>query len=170
MNNVMSVLTILKYPDPFLKKVMATVPQSEFGTTQLETEISNMYETMYEREGIGLAATQVGINKRIFVMDHTEDRNSVCAFINPKILSKFGSVESEEGCLSFPGICVKVLRAERVIVEAYDLAGECFELDVEGIAAICVQHEIDHLDGITFFDHLSRLKRERAEKKYYKLS
>ncbi|MCF6767856.1 peptide deformylase [Thiotrichales bacterium 19S11-10] len=163
----MAKLEVLKYPNPFLKKKVNPIDINQIKT--FETVISDMIETMYHAKGIGLAATQVGIDARIFVMDLSDNSSDPVVFINPEIIKTEGEVTYEEGCLSFPGIFTKVKRAEKVTVSAYDRNGERFEIDAHGLQAICIQHETDHLNGITFFDHLSPLKRQLAEKKFNKL-
>ncbi|MCF6765953.1 peptide deformylase [Thiotrichales bacterium 19S3-7] len=163
----MALLEVLKYPNPFLKKKVDEVNLEN--VENYADTIANMIETMYHTRGIGLAATQVGINARIFVMDLSEDRSKAMCFINPEIIETHGSVLFEEGCLSFPGMFVKVDRAEKIKVKAYDQTGKAFELEADGLQGICIQHETDHLNGITFFDHLSPLKRKLAEKKFSKL-
>ncbi|MCF6775886.1 peptide deformylase [Thiotrichales bacterium 19X7-9] len=162
----MALLEVLKYPNPFLKKKVDNVNIEQIES--LSETIKNMFETMYHTRGIGLAATQVGINARIFVMDLSEDRSKGMCFINPEIIESHGSTLFEEGCLSFPGVFVKVNRAEKIKVKAYDETGKSFELEADGLKGICIQHETDHLNGITFFDHLSPLKRKMAEKKFSK--
>jgi peptide deformylase len=127
-----------------------------------------MLETMYAAPGIGLAATQVNVSKRVVVMDVSEEKNQPMAFINPILLEREGESESEEGCLSVPGFYETVCRAGRVRVSALDRDGEPFELDASGLLAVCIQHEIDHLDGKLFVDYLSALKRDRIRKKLEK--
>lgn len=121
-----------------------------------------MAETMYEAPGIGLAATQVDVHQRVVVIDVSEDKSALQVFINPEIIEREGEQVCEEGCLSVPGIYEKVARAERVRVRALDVEGKPFELAAEGLLAVCIQHEIDHLDGKLFVDYLSRLKRDRV--------
>jgi peptide deformylase len=130
--------------------------------------IDDMLETMYAARGIGLAATQVNVHKRVLVTDISEGRNQPRAFINPEILSRDGSETSEEGCLSVPGYYDEVQRAARVRVRALDRDGKSFEEDLDGLLAVCVQHEIDHLDGKLFVDYLSEMKRQRVRKKLEK--
>jgi peptide deformylase len=122
-----------------------------------------MAETMYEAPGIGLAATQVDVHKRVVVIDVSEDKSKLFAFINPEILDRSGEQVCEEGCLSVPGIYEKVTRSERVKVRALDPQGEPFTLEAEGLLAVCIQHEIDHLDGKVFVEHLSQLKQSRIK-------
>ena len=125
--------------------------------------IADMAETMYEAPGIGLAATQVDVHKRVVVIDVSEDKSKLFAFINPEILDRSGEQVCEEGCLSVPGIYEKVTRSERVKVRALDPQGEPFTLEAEGLLAVCIQHEIDHLDGKVFVEHLSQLKQSRIK-------
>ena len=161
-------LEVLTYPDPFLKKKVDPIELEKIN--DFKETVDNMIETMYQSNGIGLVATQVGINARIFVMDLSEKHTEAQAFINPEIIEKKGETTFEEGCLSFPGVYAKVKRANKVKVKAYDKDAKAFELEAEGLQAVCIQHELDHLNGITFFDHLSPLKRQMVEKKYKKLN
>jgi peptide deformylase len=161
----MTRLTILEFPDPRLRTravPVATVDNS------LRDLIDDMLETMYAARGIGLAATQVNVHKRVLVTDVSEGRNQPRAFINPEILSRDGSETSQEGCLSVPGYYDEVQRAARVRVRALDRDGKSFEEDLDGLLAVCVQHEIDHLDGKLFVDYLSEMKRQRVRKKLEK--
>jgi peptide deformylase len=134
----------------------------------IRTLVADMLETMYVAPGIGLAATQVDVHKRILVLDVSEDRDEPYCLINPELLSQEGSASYEEGCLSVPGVFEAVDRAERIRVRAQDQQGELQEFDADGLLAICIQHEIDHLDGKLFVDYLSTLKRERLKKKAVK--
>lgn len=161
----MAILNILHYPDPRLRTKAATVENVDDSIKQL---VSDMFETMYDAPGIGLAATQVNVHKRILVLDITEDRTDPICFINPEILDYKGKVKMEEGCLSVPAIYEPVDRYEWVKVRALDKNGEQFELEAEGLLAVCVQHEMDHLEGKLFVDYLSMLKRERIKKKLEK--
>jgi len=154
----MAVLTILEYPDPRLRKVAA--PVAAF-PPDIERLVRDMAETMYAAPGIGLAATQVDVHKRIIVMDVSEARDELRVFVNPEIVLSEGEAEREEGCLSVPGYYDKVTRAARIRVRAQDARGEAFELDAEGMLAVCIQHEMDHLVGRVFVDHLSPLKQAR---------
>lgn len=163
----MSILKVVQYPNPVLKKVCE--PVTDFDG-ELQTFIDNLLETMYGEDGMGIAANQVGVSKRIFIMDEQSyDSKSPIIFINPEIVSKSEEeVEDTEGCLSFRGISVVVKRANIVTVKALDRHGKEFICERSGYAAKCLQHEYDHLDGITFFDYLSALKRKMAEKKLQK--
>ncbi len=158
----MSRLTILEYPDPRLRTRARPVEQFD---AQLGQLIDDLFETMYEAPGIGLAATQVDVHRRLIVMDVSDDRSEPLVFINPEILEREGAAKTEEGCLSVPGIFDDVQRAARIRVRAQDRAGVVFERDLEGVVAVCVQHEMDHLEGKLFVDYLSDLKRDRIRKK-----
>jgi peptide deformylase len=161
----MARLPILEFPDPRLRTKAAPVQEVDASIRKL---IDDMFETMYAAPGIGLAATQVNVHKRVIVIDVTEDRSQPIALINPEILSREGVEETEEGCLSVPGIYDKVRRAEKVRVRTLDRNGKQIEIDAEGLLAVCIQHEIDHLDGKLFVDYLSELKRTRIRKKLEK--
>jgi len=161
----MANLTILHFPDERLRTVAKPVEQVN---DALRTLIDNMFETMYDAPGIGLAATQINVHKRLIVIDVSEEKDQPLVLINPEILEKGGEEEMDEGCLSVPGIYEKVQRAERVKVRAQDRNGEPFELEADGLLAVCIQHEIDHLDGKLFVDYLSTLKRQRIKKKLEK--
>ena len=161
----MALLPILHYPDPRLKKRAEPVTEVDESIRRLAAD---MAETMYAAPGIGLAATQVDVHKRVIVIDVTEDRSGLTVLINPEILAKEGEVVSEEGCLSVPGIYEKVKRSERVTVRALNLEGETVEIAAEGLLAVCLQHEIDHLDGKVFVDYLSPLKQSRVKAKLAK--
>jgi peptide deformylase len=163
----MARLEILHFPDPRLRKRAIPVERVDDGIRQL---VDDMLETMYEAPGIGLAATQVNVQRQVIVIDISEDRNAPLALINPEILSREGEEEMEEGCLSVPGYYETVRRADRVRVRALDRDGESFEMDADGLLAVCIQHEMDHLDGKLFVDYLSPLKRSRIQKKLEKLA
>ncbi|MGY6630942.1 MAG: peptide deformylase [Wenzhouxiangella sp.] len=161
----MSRLEILEFPDPRLRRVARPVES----VTERERQLAaDMLETMYEARGIGLAATQVNKGVRLVVMDLSEARNEPRFFINPEIVDRSGTQTCEEGCLSVPGIYAEVERAEKVTIRALDLEGETFELEADGLLAVCIQHEIDHLDGKVFVDYLSPLKRRMVEKRLRK--
>jgi peptide deformylase len=159
---LMSRLTILEYPDPRLRTRARPVEQFD---AALEKLIADMFETMYEAPGIGLAASQVDVHRRLIIMDVSEDRSQPLVFINPEILQREGAAKTEEGCLSVPGVYDDVERAARVRVRAQDQTGAVFERDLDGVVAVCLQHEMDHLEGKLFVDYLSDLKRDRIRKK-----
>jgi peptide deformylase len=161
----MALLKILHYPDPRLHTVAKPVTGVDAEIRQLA---SDMAETMYAAPGIGLAATQVDRHVRLIVVDVSEQKNRLLTLINPRILTKEGEAVREEGCLSVPGIYDKVTRAEHIRVQALDLEGKSFELDAVGLLAVCIQHEIDHLDGKVFVEYLSRLKQTRIRHKLLK--
>lgn len=161
----MALLPILRFPDPRLKKVAAPVSQV---TDQIRKLAADMAETMYEAPGIGLAATQVDVHKRVVVIDISEEKNQLLVLINPELVTCDGLALGEEGCLSVPGIYDKVERAERVTVKYIDQDGRSQTLDADGLLAVCIQHELDHLDGKVFVDHLSQLKQARIKTKLAK--
>ncbi|VAW75680.1 Peptide deformylase [hydrothermal vent metagenome] len=161
----MAKLEILHFPDTRLRKKASTVSVVDDAVRQL---VDNMLETMYAAPGIGLAATQVNVHQRVVVIDLTEEQNEPRVFINPEILSQDGVEEMDEGCLSVPGIYETVQRAERISVRALDREGQTFEQEADGLLAVCIQHEIDHLEGKLFVDYLSQLKRNRIRKKLEK--
>ena len=161
----MSLLQILQYPDKRLHTVARPIAQV---TDEIRQLADDMAETMYAAPGIGLAATQVDRHVRLIVVDVSEHKNALLVLINPEILDKDGEVVGEEGCLSVPGIYDKVCRAEHIRVRALDQDGNPFELEADGLLAICIQHEIDHLDGKVFVEYLSRLKQERIKTKLIK--
>lgn len=163
-------LQILKYPHKTLTEVAASVEASEIND-ELRAQIAEMKELMHDHNGMGLAAVQVGIKKRFFIMvdDVNPDTANVITIINPEIIEHEGSVTDEEGCLSFPGVSAKVQRYNKVKIRAIDEFGNDIELEHDGYISRCIQHEIDHLNGITYFDHLGPLKRKMIEKKYKKL-
>ncbi|MBS0327713.1 MAG: peptide deformylase [Proteobacteria bacterium] len=161
----MALLPILEYPDPRLKKVAAPVGRV---TPEIRRLVADMAETMYSAPGIGLAATQVNVHKQVLVLDVSEHRDELRVFIDPILLEAAGEAENEEGCLSVPGYYDKVTRPERVRVRAQNEHGESFELDADGLLAVCIQHEMDHLLGKVFVDYLSPLKRARLAAKLRK--
>ena len=161
----MALLPILRYPDPRLHTRAAPVLNVDDSIRKL---VADMAETMYEAPGIGLAATQVDVHQRVVVIDVSEDNSALLALINPEIISRSGEQVCEEGCLSVPGIYDKVTRAETVRVRALDQQGKTFELDAEGLLAVCIQHELDHLDGKVFVEYLSKLKQTRIKDKLAK--
>ena len=154
----MALLNILEYPDPRLKKVAARVTAF---TPEIERLVADMAETMYAAPGVGLAATQVDVHKRIIVIDISETKDQLRVFVNPELVAADGEAECEEGCLSVPGYYDKVVRAASVTVRAQDARGEPFEIAADGLLAVCIQHEMDHLDGKVFVEYLSPLKRAR---------
>ena len=161
----MALLKILHYPDPRLHTVAKPVSEVDDAIRGLAAD---MAETMYSAPGIGLAATQVDRHIRLSGVDISEPTNRLLTLINPRILMKEGESVHEEGCLSVPGIYDKVARAEHIRVQALDLAGKTFEMDATGLLAVCIQHEIDHLDGKVFVEYLSRLKQTRIRHKLQK--
>ena len=161
----MAILNILHFPDPRLRHKAKPVVHVDDALRKL---VDDMFETMYAAPGIGLAATQVNIAQRLVVIDVTPDKTRPLCFVNPEILEKSGEEEMEEGCLSVPGYYDVVRRAERVKVRALDRNGQPFEIDTDGLLAVCIQHEIDHLDGKLYVDYLSELKRQRLRKKIEK--
>jgi peptide deformylase len=161
----MSLLTILEFPDPRLRTQATPVKQVDVALRAL---CDDMIETMYAANGIGLAATQVNVHQRLVVIDVSEERNQPRVFINPEILEREGVEVTEEGCLSVPGAYENVERAEQVTVKALDRDGNEFTLQADGLLAVCIQHELDHLQGKLFVDYLSDLKRTRIRKKLEK--
>ena len=162
----MSLLSIAHFPEPILLTVGKPVAEEEFGS-DLERVVGDMFDTMYDAGGVGLAAPQVFDSRRLFVMDvpDEEGKSNRVTFINPEIISVEGKQVGEEGCLSFPGLFQTVQRQMRVIVQAQDVTGVKFELDLKDLAARCVLHETDHCDGIVFLDRMSPLKRQLAKRK-----
>ncbi len=162
----MAILEVLRFPDERLRTVARNVVSFDSTVQQI---IDDMFETMYAEEGIGLAATQVNIHQRIIVIDTSEDRTGQLVLINPEMLEQRGSTGIEEGCLSVPECRALVPRAEWVKIRAMDPQGEQFELETDGLLAICIQHEMDHLVGKLFVDYLSPLKRQRIRQKMLKM-
>lgn len=158
----MATLSVLRFPDPRLKLVAK--PTESFDA-ELASIATNLFETMYEFDGVGLAATQVNVLQRIFVIDLSDNRSQPMCFVNPTITASVGEITHEEGCLSFPGAYAKVKRKEQITVEYFDLEGQPHTLEAQGLLSICIQHELDHLDGVTFFDHLSSLKQKLIRSK-----
>jgi peptide deformylase len=154
----MGLLSILRYPDPRLRQRSAKVDRVDDRIRKL---IKDMADTMYAAPGVGLAATQVDVHLQVIVIDISETRDQLRVFINPELLAASGDADVEEGCLSVPGVYEKVRRAERVTVRALDAGGELFTLAAEGLLAVCIQHEMDHLEGKVFVERLSRLKQGR---------
>ena len=155
----MPLLNILRYPDARLHKVAAPVTVFDEGLKRL---VADMAETMYAAPGIGLAASQVDVHKQVIVVDVSDRRDSLVVLVNPEILETSGVSDIEEGCLSVPGVYDVVERAERVKVRAYDQNGKTFTLEAQGLLAVCIQHEMDHLKGKVFVEYLSQLKQQRV--------
>ncbi len=161
----MALLKVLEFPDPRLRTKAAPVAAVD---DALRALIDDMFETMYAAPGIGLAATQVDVHRRLLVTDVSSEKNEPHVLINPEIIEREGHTISEEGCLSVPGFYAEVQRAERIRVRFLDRQGETVEQDMDGLLAICVQHEMDHLDGKLFVDYLSETKRQRIRKRLLK--
>jgi peptide deformylase len=166
MERLLSILTILEFPDDRLRKVAAVVKTVD---DKIQKLVDDMLETMYHEHGVGLAATQVNVHQRIIVIDVSENKDEPLCLINPEIVEKYGEKENEEGCLSVPNFFEKVKRGERVRVKALDRNGQSFEFEATDLLSVCVQHEIDHLNGKLFVDYISSLKRQRIKKKLEKL-
>lgn len=163
----MAVMEILEFPDPRLRTVAKPVQKVD---DELRKLIDDMLETMYDASGIGLAATQVNVHQRLLVLDVSEERDQPLVFVNPEITPLTDDTKTyDEGCLSVPGFYETVERTDRIRVKALNRDGDSFEMDCDGLLAVCLQHEIDHLDGKLFVDHISRLKRDRIKKKMEKL-
>lgn len=158
----LNILPVRIYPDPILKQVCEPVSEVD---QEIKTLVQNMFLTMYHRNGVGLSANQVGILKRVFVMDTSESGNRRRVFINPEIIWSKNEKRWKEGCLSFPGVFAFVKRPDHIKVRALDEEGKTFDLDLEGLDAVCFQHELDHLNGITFYDHLSVVQKNLIKKK-----
>lgn len=161
----MAILEILEFPDPRLRTVAKPVEQVD---DALRKTIDDMFETMYAAPGIGLAATQVNVHKRLLVLDISDEKNQPMVFINPSFEPVAGQQEYNEGCLSVPGYYDNVTRHDRIRVKALDRLGQPFEIEADGLLSVCIQHEMDHLDGKLFVDYLSRLKRDRVKNKLEK--
>ena len=161
----MAQLPILRYPDPRLYKKAATVREFD---PKLRTLVKDMAQTMYAAPGIGLAATQVNVHKRVIVIDVSDVHDQLLVFVNPEIVLREGIQYRDEGCLSVPGIYEPVERAQRISVKADDVHGKLFTLNAEDLLSVCIQHEMDHLEGKVFLDHLSSLKRTRIRSKMLK--
>ena len=164
--NAMAILGILHFPDPRLRNSAEPVQTVDDDVRKL---VDDMLETMYAAPGIGLAAVQINVPKRVITIDTSEDRSQPLCLINPEIVERRGSQEMEEGCLSVPGIYETVQRSDWIKVEALNRQGEPFTLETDGLLSVCVQHEMEHLDGKLFVDHLSTLKRQRIRKRVEKL-
>jgi peptide deformylase len=161
----MAILNILRYPDARLHKVAIPITVFDAGLKKL---VADMTETMYAAPGIGLAATQIDVHKQVIVVDVSERRDSLVVLVNPEIVEATGDSDIEEGCLSVPGIYELVARAERVKVRAHDQNGNAFTLEAQGLLAVCIQHEMDHLKGKVFVENLSQLKQQRIRAKLAK--
>ena len=161
------ILEILKYPDKRLRTVAKPV---ENVNSEIKKQVKDMFETMYDAPGIGLAATQVNFHQRLIVVDVSEECNEPICLINPEIIEKNGEIEWEEGCLSVPNYYESVKRANEIKVSALNELGQSFEIEASEMLAVCIQHEMDHLNGILFVDHLSKLKQKRLKKKAEKQS
>ena len=158
----MALLEILEFPDPRLRTVAKPITQVD---DQIRKLVDDMLETMYDAPGIGLAATQINVHKRLVVIDVSEEKNQPLVLINPEFDVITGEQDYDEGCLSVPGYYEKVTRAEKILLKALDRSGEPYEMECDGLLSVCIQHEIDHLDGKLFVDHISKLKRERIRTK-----
>ncbi|MCC4634614.1 peptide deformylase [Xanthomonas dyei] len=165
----MALLPILEFPDPRLRTKAVPVDAAEVTSPAFQTLLDDMFQTMYEAPGIGLAASQVDVHKRFMVIDVSEEKNAPQVFINPEIATRQGEQVYQEGCLSVPGIFADVSRADAITVRYLDRQGQAHELSTEGLLAVCIQHEMDHLDGKLFVDYLSPLKREMVRKKLAKM-
>ncbi|MGL4690681.1 MAG: peptide deformylase [Stenotrophomonas maltophilia] len=164
----MALLPILEFPDPRLRTKAALIDAADVTTPAFQTLIDDMFQTMYDAPGIGLAASQVDVHKRFMVIDVSEEKDTPMVFINPEIVANEGGQVYQEGCLSVPGIFADVTRANQITVRFLDRDGVAQELTTDGVLAVCVQHEMDHLDGKLFIDYLSPLKREMVRKKLAK--
>jgi peptide deformylase len=164
----MALLPILEFPDPRLRTRAVDVDPAALATPAFQALLDDMFETMYEAPGIGLAASQVDVHQRFMVIDVTDDRSRPLVFVNPEIVASEGGQVYQEGCLSVPGIFADVTRSNQITVQALDRNGQPFELEADGLLAVCVQHEMDHLAGKVFVDYLSPLKREMVRKKLLK--
>lgn len=164
----MAILPILEFPDPRLRTKAARIDAADVTTPAFQTLLDDMFQTMYDAPGIGLAASQVDVHKRFMVIDVSEEKNTPLVFINPEIVTSEGGQVYQEGCLSVPGIFADVTRADTITVRFLDRQGVAQELTTDGLLAVCVQHEMDHLDGKLFIDYLSPLKREMVRKKLAK--
>lgn len=162
----MSILTVLEFPD---KRLRTKAKEVTVFDDALTTLVDDMLETMYDFKGVGLAATQINVHQRVIVIDVSEDKKSPLCLINPEIIEQVGTEKSEEGCLSVPGFFEMVTRAEHIKIKAQDKQGEVFELEADELLSVCIQHEIDHLDGKLFVDYISAFKRNRIKAKLDKI-
>ena len=165
----MALLPILEFPDARLRTKAVPVDVASIGGDAFQRLLDDMFETMYEAPGIGLAASQVDVHQRFMVIDVSEEHDAPLVFINPEIVAKQGEQVYQEGCLSVPGIFADVTRADAITVRAHGRDGQPFEMEADGLLAVCIQHEMDHLDGKLFVDYLSPLKREMVKKKLAKM-
>ena len=165
----MALLPILEFPDTRLRTKAVPVEVATIGQSDFQRLLDDMFETMYEAPGIGLAASQVDVHQRFMVIDVSDEHDQPLVFINPEITAKRGEQVYQEGCLSVPGIYADVTRADVITVRAHGRDGQPFEMEADGLLAVCVQHEMDHLDGKLFVDYLSPLKREMVKKKLAKM-
>ena len=161
------ILEILKYPDKRLRTIASPVQEVN---NEIKKQVKDMFETMYAAPGIGLAATQVNFHQRLIVIDISDEGNEPLCLINPEIMEKNGEIEYEEGCLSVPNYYESIKRANEIKVSAQNELGQTFEIEADEMLSICIQHEMDHLNGILFVDHLSKLKQKRLKKKAVKQS
>ena len=161
------ILEILKYPDKRLRTIASPVQEVN---SEIKKQVKDMFETMYAAPGIGLAATQVNFHQRLIVIDISDEGNEPLCLINPEIMEKNGEIEYEEGCLSVPNYYESIKRANEIKVSAQNELGQTFEIEADEMLSICIQHEMDHLNGIPFVDHLSKLKQKRLKKKAVKQS
>ncbi|HQX94665.1 peptide deformylase [Thermomonas sp.] len=164
----MALLPILEFPDPRLRTKAVPVEPAQLAEPSFQQLFDDMFETMYEAPGIGLAASQVDVHRRFMVIDVTEDKSRPLVFVNPEISAREGEQVYQEGCLSVPGIYADVTRSDSITVSALDRHGTPFTIEADGVLAVCIQHEMDHLDGKLFVDYLSPLKREMVRKKLAK--
>ena len=164
----MALLPILEFPDPRLRTKAVPVEPAQLAEPSFQQLFDDMFETMYEAPGIGLAASQVDVHRRFMVIDVTEDKSRPLVFVNPEISARQGEQVYQEGCLSVPGIYADVTRSDSITVSALDRHGTPFTIEADGVLAVCIQHEMDHLDGKLFVDYLSPLKREMVRKKLAK--
>jgi len=162
----LSILTVLEFPD---KRLRTKAKEVAVVNEKIMALVDDMFETMYDFKGVGLAATQVNVHQRVIVIDVSEEKDAPLCLINPEIIDKQGTEESEEGCLSVPGFFENVTRAEKIKIKALDRQGKSFELEADELLSVCIQHEIDHLDGKLFVDYISAFKRNRIKAKLEKI-
>jgi len=162
----LSILTVLEFPD---KRLRTKAKEVAVVNEKIMALVDDMFETMYDFKGVGLAATQVNVHQRVIVIDVSEEKDAPLCLINPEIIDKQGTEESEEGCLSVPGFFENVTRAEKIKIKALDRQGKYFELEADELLSVCIQHEIDHLDGKLFVDYISAFKRNRIKAKLEKI-